>query len=124
MKIKRFKNIGFALCLLLGGLISCEKSYEVPAINVENYGGKSNRTIAQLLRVHTTDLDLVKKNFTITGIVISSDEYNNSSKMLTIQDATRGLNILIDKSYIYNEYKIGQRVFLQCKGLGITDIDG
>lgn len=109
---------------LLFGLSACNKAYDIPAVNEENYSGKANRTITQLLKFHTHELDTVKKEFTITGIVISSDEYQNFYNTLTIQDDTKGINILVEKKYLYNEYKIGQRVFLKCKGLGLTDING
>lgn len=59
----------------------------------------------------------IKDSIIISGIVISDDLHGNFYKELTIEDATGGIDILLDASYLYETYPVGKKVFILCKGL-------
>jgi hypothetical protein len=59
----------------------------------------------------------------IEGIVISTDEFGNTYKSLTLQDSwedpTAGIKLAIDKTHLYTKYEIGRKVYVKLKGLAI-----
>lgn len=67
---------------------------------------------------------LVKKNCVIKGQVTTSDQVGNLYKTLYIQDETAGIEIKIGKNGLYNEYKLGQWIYVNCKGLTVGDYNG
>lgn len=60
----------------------------------------------------------------IKGQVTTSDQVGNLYKSLYIQDETAGIEIKIGKNGLYNEYKLGQWVYVQCEGLTVGDYNG
>lgn len=60
----------------------------------------------------------------IKGQVISSDVSGNIYRELYIQDDTGGIDVKIGKSSLYSEYKIGQWVYVNCKGLTLGAYNG
>ena len=67
---------------------------------------------------------LVKKRCVIKGQVTTSDQVGNLYKSLYIQDETAGIEIKIGKNGLYNEYKLGQWIYVDCDGLTIGDYNG
>jgi hypothetical protein len=45
-------------------------------------------------------------------------------KQLYIEDATGGLQILLDANSLYGTYPVGRKIFIKCNGLCITDYNG
>ena len=66
----------------------------------------------------------VDKNCVIKGRVTTSDQVGNLYKSLYIQDETAGIEIKIGKNGLYNEYKLGQWIYVDCAGLTIGDYNG
>lgn len=66
----------------------------------------------------------VKKNCVIKGQVTTSDQVGNLYKSLYIQDETAGIEIKIGKNGLYNEYKLGQWIYVDCTDLTIGDYNG
>lgn len=56
-------------------------------------------------------------HYIIRGRVVSSDETGNIYKTLMIEDETAGLTIGIDKSKLYQDYKVGQYITIDATGL-------
>jgi hypothetical protein len=67
---------------------------------------------------------VVQKNCVIKGQVTTSDQVGNFYKSLYIQDATAGIEIKIGKNGLYNEYKLGQWLYVDCTGLTVGDYNG
>ena len=40
---------------------------------------------------------------------------------MVIQDETGGIELSLDKTYLCNEFWVGQRVFVKCQGMYIGD---
>ena len=84
-------------------------------------------TIADLKDMYKTNGNkpfVVQKNCVIKGQVTTSDQVGNFYKSLYIQDATAGIEIKIGKNGLYNEYKLGQWLYVDCTGLTVGDYNG
>lgn len=70
----------------------------------------------------------VKNNYIIEGYVISSDEKGNFQKRLVVQDAIEnpqsGIQLLINKELIFEEFSIGDKVFISLDKLYMDAQDG
>ena len=67
---------------------------------------------------------VVQKTIFIKGQVTTSDQVGNLYKSLYIQDETAGIEIKIGKNGLYNEYKLGQWLYIDCTGLTVGDYNG
>jgi hypothetical protein len=69
----------------------------------------------------------VNTNYIIEGYVVSSDEYGNFKGNLVVQDATEnptsGIQLLIDKEAIFEDYNIGDKVYIKLNKLYMTKND-
>lgn len=75
-------------------------------------------------RVDKTNPVKVMKPCVIKGQVTTSDQVGNLYKSLYIQDETAGIELKIGKNGLYNEYKLGQWVYVDCCDLTIGDYNG
>ena len=66
----------------------------------------------------------VAKPCVIKGQVTTSDQVGNLYKSLYIQDETAGIEIKIGKNGLYNEYKLGQWLYVVCTDLTVGDYNG
>jgi hypothetical protein len=53
----------------------------------------------------------------LSGVVNADDRTGNFYKQIVLQDSTGGIQIKIDATGLYNEYPVGRRIFIKCKGL-------
>ncbi|MBO5809061.1 MAG: hypothetical protein J6R15_06905 [Bacteroidales bacterium] len=67
---------------------------------------------------------IVQEQCVIKGQVTTSDQVGNLYKSLYIQDETAGIEIKIGKNGLYNEYKLGQWLYIDCTGLTVGDYNG
>ena len=83
-------------------------------------------TIAQLKALYTKPGTpvLITDDLVIGGQVISSDASGNVYRSFYIQDDTGAIEIKIGKSSLYNDYKLGQWVYIKCKGLALGQYGG
>lgn len=105
-------------------MLSCQKEFEKPPLNIPSVTFTSNATIAQLKTLYNGALVQITADTIIEGIITSSDETGNIYKSLYIQDATGGIKIAINQTQIFNYYRLGQKVLVKCKGLYIGDYGG
>ncbi|PKP10959.1 MAG: hypothetical protein CVU08_13215 [Bacteroidetes bacterium HGW-Bacteroidetes-3] len=70
----------------------------------------------------------INNNYVVEGFVISSDEHGSFEKKLVIQDAvenaTAGIQILIGKTANFEQYNIGDKVFVKLNKLYMNKKDG
>ncbi len=85
-----------------------------------------NTTIAELKAMYTKTGNpvLIETDKIIGGQVISSDQSGNVYRSLYIQDETGAIEIKIGKTGLYNDYKLGQWVYVKCKGLSLGQYGG
>lgn len=67
---------------------------------------------------------VVQKSCVIKGQVTTSDQVGNLYKSLYVQDETAGIEVKIGKNGLYNEYKLGQWIYVDCTGLTVGDYNG
>lgn len=77
----------------------------------------ANTTIRELINKYRTGGSTITEDIIIEGKVISSDKAGNIYKTLIIQDGTGGIKIKSGLTGLYNFYKLGQTVYVKCKGL-------
>lgn len=66
----------------------------------------------------------ITKYCVIKGQVITSDQSGNIYKSFYIQDATGGIEIKIGKNALYNDYKVGQWIYVDCTDLTVGSYEG
>jgi hypothetical protein len=112
---------GLFLILASTTFTACvDGEFDEPPINIPTVDFDANTTIAELKASYTA-FKLIEEDIIISGIVTANDESGNLYKKMTIQDETGGIELSLDKTSLYNEYKLGQRVFIKCKGMYIGD---
>ncbi len=83
-----------------------------------------NTTIAELKALYKKAPVKIEKDIVIGGQVVSEDRTGNIYKSLYIQDETGGIELKLGKSGLYNDYKLGQWVYVTCEGLTLGDYSG
>lgn len=66
----------------------------------------------------------ITENIIIAGKVTTSDETGNFYKNMFIQDETGGIELRIGKSGLYNDYKLGQTIYVRANGLRMGSYGG
>ncbi|MDD3877718.1 MAG: DUF5689 domain-containing protein [Bacteroidales bacterium] len=118
---------GFSLVALVAFMGSCVKDkFDPPVEKIPTVDFVANTNIADLRAIHTATgvLDTLNTDIIIQGIVVATDESGNYYKTIVIQDTTGGIEILIDQTDIYTSFRLGQKVFIKCKGLYLGDYGG
>ena len=124
------KRIYFALIAAIFALSSCE---EWDQVFTTDYGKADvyepvtmtpNTTIAQLKALYKSGPVKIEKDIVIGGQVVSEDRSGNVYKSVYIQDATGGIELKIGKNALYNDYKLGQWVYVKCGGLTLGAYNG
>lgn len=98
-----------------------EPSYQEPVTM------QANTSIEELKEMYTANGSkpiTITKNCIISGKVTTSDRAGNLYKSLYIQDETAGIELKIGKNGLYNEYKPGQTLYVNCNGLTVGDYNG
>ena len=86
-----------------------------------------NMTIADLKDLYVANGNkpvTIETDILVGGQVTTSDKVGNLYKSLYIQDETAGIEVKIGKNGLYNEYKLGQWVYVNCEGLTVGDYNG
>jgi len=101
---------------------ACKKSFDNPPA-ASDPAIVANTTIKALKAMHTSAgaYDVITSDIIISGIVVADDKSGNLYKQLYIQDATGGLQILLDANSLYGTYPVGRKIFIKCKDLCISD---
>lgn len=118
----------FGILFLVLTFSACNH-WEGPEFQTPVYDGPAaNHTIADIKAMHpnlgTGSQDSITtwdEPFIVKAVVVSSDQGGNCYKYLTVQDETGGIEISIDRSGIYNDYPVGQTIYIDCRGLIVGD---
>jgi hypothetical protein len=117
------------LFLLTGAAValsSCTKQYDnPPAYTLVAPGDIAiTHTIKQLKTLYKGQPLTIDSTIVISGVINGTDETGNLYRELYIQDATSGIKVKIGKTGLYNDYKLGQTLYIQCKGLQLGAYGG
>ena len=122
MKNKIFFALIFAAFGLMG-LNSCkEKEMDTPPFHIpeaDTTGGKVI-TIAELKdlapNLSSPGVFKIDSNYFVKGVITANDESGNIYKKLYIQSGDFAIAISVDAKSLYLKYRVGQTVYLKCKG--------
>lgn len=117
--MKTLKNLKIYTLLLIVSfsVSSCFEPEEIPLLE---YHGEATHTISELVELYTlgtVPATLITDSIIISGIVTSTDEFGSCYKEIYIQDSTGGISIKTANSTYFNKFRVGQRVFVECKDL-------
>ena len=111
-------------CVLLICFTSClKKTYEGPP-DTSDYDPQLTITNTIADFVAKPQGVIISEDFTIAGIVVMNDKSGNYYKKIVIEDNTGGIEILLDQSNLYNDYRVGRKLYIKCKGLYIGNYGG
>ncbi len=104
---------------------ACKKTFDNPP-GPADPAIVANTSIAALKAMHTSSgaYNVITTDIIISGVVVADDKSGNLYKQLYIEDATGGLQILLDATNLYGTYPVGRRIFIRCNGLCISDYNG
>ena len=124
--MKRFNHFLPALLLLSISFVACDqRDFEMPPLYEPVYSDTATMTIADFkTKFAAVTAAEITDTITITGIVVANDISGNMYKEMTIMDSTGGLKIAINQGDLYTEFRLGQRVFIECKGLWVGKYGG
>lgn len=110
-------KINLVILLVTCSLLSCfRKEYDAPPDrSAYDPGLAVTHTIAQvhLLPQHVA----ITEDILISGVVIMNDKSGNYFNKIVIQDTTGGIEICMDKSHLDQEYPVGRKIYVKCRGL-------
>ena len=124
--MKTYKFL-FLSVLMLGLLFSCTKEYERPPLTEPLYeGAEANITIKKLKEQYKDIINptLIDIDYILKAVVIGNDISGNIFKQLYVQDETGGINLGVDQNSVYTEYRVGQEVYINLKGLYMVKYGG
>lgn len=124
-------KLKFLFAALFAGLLlsSClKKDFDSPP-DTSGYdpgvpAGDSLVTVAALKAMNgpynstsNYDTTLIQKDIVIAVIVAADDRSGNYYKQVVVQDSTGGIAVDIDAYSLYNNYPVGRKIYIRCKGL-------
>lgn len=111
----------------LGGCIK-DDNFDTPPVVTPSAGLTANMTLAQFNKFYVDSMasgfGLIKSEIIIKGVVVGNDESGNIYKSIYIVDDSAGVNIALDQASLYTTYKIGQMIYIKCKGLYLGNYGG
>ncbi|HMO40251.1 MAG TPA: DUF5689 domain-containing protein [Saprospiraceae bacterium] len=114
-----------ALFLLVGGAACVNQDFDEPPVEGIDPGITPDATIAELKALYRPgSLTAVEQDITIGGVVVADDRSGNFFRSFVLQDASGGIQILINQTNFYNFFPIGRELFIKCKGLVIGESNG
>lgn len=107
--------LGILCCIVL---FSCQKKFDQPE-DSRNYDRQLpvNYTIRQLQLL--PQATVITDDIIVSGIVVMDDKEGNYYKKIALQDTSGGIEVLIDQNNLYNDFPVGRKIYIKCKGLYI-----
>jgi hypothetical protein len=119
----RIKYILPTCLILLLFITGCNK-FDPPGFSAPTEM-QATMTIKELKGLYMGGGTLIEdKDAVIRGTVISTDKYGNFYRSIYIQDETTGIEVKIGKTALYNNYKIGQIVYVKVYRLSLGQYGG
>jgi hypothetical protein len=95
-----------------------DQDFDEPPRDGEDPNLTANTTISQVKALYNgISITEITDDIIIEGIVTADDQSGNFYKKIVMEDASGGMEILLDFTEVYNDYPVGRRIFIKCKGL-------
>ena len=115
------KRLNFLLLGLFAlGIINTacdDENFDAPPHSEPQYLGQSNISISDFKAKYNKDLVEITEDDIIEGVITANDVSGNLYKQIFIEDETGGLMVAIDRNNIYNDLRVGQKIFIETNGL-------
>lgn len=123
IKLKR-STIAVIFLLFAVGLSAClkQKPDSPPDTTKQNPDLKATTSIRELKSMQQ-GVALPQK-IIIAGVVVFSDKSGNYFKKIVIQDSTGGIEIALNRTYLYADFPVGRMIFVPCGGLFLSEKNG
>jgi len=115
------------ILLMIFNLTSCVRhTFTAPPDDCVDASLTANLTIKELKNLYDGSQQIVEitEDYIVEATVISSDREGNYYKTLIVQDETGGISIGLDRTYVYNDFPEGQKIYIKCKGLHLGESGG
>jgi hypothetical protein len=113
-----------AIALMIGNTACVKQKADLPP-DASNFDPKLavNETILSLKNFHGASAvpKLITEDKVITAIVTADDRGGSFYKQLMIQDSSSGIALLIEKAGLFNEFPVGRKIYVNCKGLYVGE---
>ncbi|HSW67620.1 MAG TPA: DUF5689 domain-containing protein, partial [Bacteroidales bacterium] len=120
----KFKIFPVLLLIIAATFSGCvDGEFDEPPMIIPTVDFEATTTIGEL-KASYSGFRLITDTLIISGVVVANDESGNLFKELVIQDETGGIELTLDRVSLSNEFKLGQRVYVKCKGMYIGDFNG
>lgn len=78
-----------------------------------------NMTVAEVAGLYKTGPVDIRRDLILEGVVSTTDQPGNFYKTLYIQDETGGIELKIGRNGLYNDYPLGQHLYVRLNGLTV-----
>ena len=123
------------MLLLFAVLVSfsaCEGDYDMPDFTDPTFTLPSSATLTTISAIRGYESQIGSDGvyrFSGTGVylkavVSANDKSGNIFKKIYLQDATGNIEMEVDQSNIFNDYPVGQEVYLDLTGLSLSKYGG
>jgi len=111
---------------LIAGVSSCvDLEFDAPPADGTPLDVEATATIAELKGLFVPGkLTRIEDNIIIRGVVVADDRSGNFYRSFAFQDATGGIEVLINLTDYYNFYPIGRELAIDCQGLVLGEYNG
>ena len=122
-KINRLFVSFFTLSLFF---TACDqREFDMPPLNEPVYSGTANISVAGFKAKYAgSAVAQITDDDVISGIIVANDVSGNFYKEFTIMDSTAGIKIAINQGDLYTDFRLGQKVFIECKDLYVGKYGG
>lgn len=127
MKVKKNIRILALIAISVSFILSgCTKpDPDVPPVLVSSFQLPAGATLVSIAKLKSristsaSYVNVIKGDTFICGKVTSTDTTGNIYKYIVVQDTSGGIEVKVDNSTLYTQYKIGQKVYVKCKDLAL-----
>jgi hypothetical protein len=127
MKNYSIKIIGLFMLLAVISLSSCKKDIEAPPFVEPHFTMPAGATLKNLIDVKAfvgSASKVIDSNWYIRATVVATDQSGNYYKDIVMQDTTGGIDVKMEKYSIFNDYPLGQVLYISLKGLYFSYYNG
>jgi hypothetical protein len=116
--VKKRMLILAAGIIIVGFMTSCVKKFDAPPV-LGDPDIVANTTIADLKSRFSSlgTTVAITDDVVISGIVSCDDRSGNFYQQIALQDETGGILIRLAGNNLFNNFPVGRRVYVKCKGL-------
>lgn len=113
------------ISLLFVGTSCVKQEFDEPPIKTNTVDFQANTTITALKALYTgLAYQEITTDVILETTVTANDAAGNYYKSIIVQDATAGIELKINLTELHNDYPVGQKLFIKCKGLFLGSYGG